>query len=112
MMADIFRTGTEYLANEITIKRGTITDITAVGVYHAANPNQIPAVEDFALVQLVDGVKKPPDPLAEAGKIDVLSLIGPRNGDVTLTPGDYQRYVLVQTATEDIIRRIDVLTIR
>ncbi|MFF4779398.1 hypothetical protein ACFY05_41945 [Microtetraspora fusca] len=111
-MAELFNTATEYLANEITIKRGTITDITAVGVYHAINPNQIPAVDQFTRVQLVDGVKKPPDPLAEAGKIDVLSLVGPRNGDVTLPPGDYQRYVLVQTATEDIIRRIDTLTIR
>ncbi|MGI5493893.1 hypothetical protein [Microtetraspora malaysiensis] len=110
-MAEIFHTGTEYLANEITITRGTVSDITAVGVYHAINPNQIPAVGDFTMVTLADGTKTPPDPLAEAGKIDVLSLIGPRGG-TTLTPGDYQRYVLIQTATEDIIRRVDVLTVQ
>ncbi|MEU8196324.1 hypothetical protein AB0C10_21310 [Microbispora amethystogenes] len=110
-MAQIYRSGTEYLANQVTITRGTIADITAVGVHHAINPNAIPDVDDFTMVQLVDGTAEPPDPLAEAGKVDVLSLIGPRDGDVVLTPGDYQRYVLIQTATEDIIRRIDVLTI-
>lgn len=41
----------------------------------------------------------------------MLSLVGPRDGDVVLTPGDYQRFVLVQTATEDIIRKTDTVTI-
>lgn len=110
-VAEIYRTGTEWTANDVTITRGTVADITAVGVYHSADPSVIPDVADFVTVQLVDGVKQPPDELAEAGKIDVLALVGPRAGDVVLTPGDYQRWVLVQTATEDIIRRPDVLTI-
>lgn len=111
-MAEIYRTATEWLANEVTITRGSIGDITAVGVYHTANPNEVPAPGDFTIVRLVDGTADPLDPLAEAGKIDIVSLVGPRGGDVTLAPGDYQRWVLVQTATEDIIRRVDVLQVR
>jgi hypothetical protein len=110
-VASIYRTGTEYLANELTILRGTVDDITAVGVYHNVDPDIVPAVEDFTTVTLADGTAEPPDPLAEAGKIDVLSLIGPRAGDVVLTPGDYQRWVLVKTATEDVIRKVDVLEV-
>lgn len=110
-MAEIYRTGTEYTANQITLTRGTVGDITAVGVFHSTDPSVIPAVEDFTIVQLVDGTATPPDELAETGKVDVLALIGPRGGDVTLTPGDYQRWVLVQTALEDIVRRPDVLSI-
>lgn len=110
-MAEIYRSATEYLANELTILRGSVADILTVGVHHAVDPNTIPAVADFIEVTLVDGVTNPSDPLAEAGKIDVLSLIGPRAGDVTLTAGDYQRYVLVTTASEDIIRRVDTVTV-
>lgn len=110
-MVEIFSTGTEYVANELTITRGSVDDIVSVGVYHTADPEEIPDVEDFTEVTLVDGTAVPPDSLAEAGKIDVLSLIGPRNGDVTLAAGDYQRWVLVTTATEDIIRRPDTLTV-
>lgn len=110
-MAEIYHTSTEYVANTLTITRGTVDTITSVGVFHATDPSEIPAVEDFTTVLLVDGATNPEDPLAEVGKIDVLSLVGPRDGDVTLTPGDYQRFVLVESDTESIIRRIDVLTV-
>lgn len=110
-MATIFHTATEYVANELTILRGSVSDISAVGVYHTTNPSEIPAVEDFTTVTLVDGVKVNPDPLSEEGKIDVISLIGPASGDVELVAGDYQRFVLVQTSTENIIRKVDVLEV-
>lgn len=104
----LYSTATEFVANELTILRGSVEDVTAVGVYHSLDPNDIPAVADFTLVTLVDGT----GPLAEDGKIDVLSLVGPRGGDLALaTPGDYQRWVLVSTDTEDVIRKVDVLTI-
>lgn len=110
-MATIYSSGTEYAANALTILRGTVSDITSVGVYHTLDAEEIPVVGDFTTVTLVDGTAEPPDALSEAGIIDVLSLIGPRAGDVTLTPGVYQRWVLIVTATEDIIRRPDTLEI-
>ena len=110
-MATLFNTATEYTANELTILRGTVDDIVSVGVYHDTDPNVVPAVVDFDTVALVDGTAEPPDALSEEGKIDVLALIGPRDGDVTLAPGDYQRWVLVVTATEDVIRKVDVLEV-
>src|SRR5690606_1593353 len=110
-MAEIYRTATEYLANEIKITRGKVSDITAVGVYHSTDPSYIPSPGDFTRVTLVDGTTEPPDPLAERGVGGVLSLVGPR-GVSSLPPGDHQRWVLVQTASEDIIRRVDVVTVR
>ena len=110
-MAELYRSATEYLANAITIQRGSASDILTVGVYHTSDPSAIPEVEDFTQVTLVDGVSDPDNPLAVPGVIDVVSLVGPRGGDVVLTQGDYQRYVLVTTATEDIIRRVDTVTI-
>lgn len=109
-MVAIYHTGTEYTANEITLHRGTVADLLTVGVFHTTDPSEIPDVADFTEVTLVDGTS-PGDPLAEDGKIDVLALIGPRSGDETLVAGDYQRWVLVTTLTEDIIRRPDVLEI-
>lgn len=109
-MVAIYHTGTEYTANEITLHRGAVSDLLSVGVYHTTNPSLIPDVADFTEVTLVDG-NSPGNPLAEDGKIDVLALIGPRAGDVNLAAGDYQRWVLVTTLTEDIIRRPDVLEI-
>lgn len=106
-MAELFHTATEYVANQLTISRGSVEDIVTVGVYHDEDPGNIPEVGDFTAVTLVDGT----GPLAEGGRIDVLSLIGP-GGDEELVPGDYQRWVLVQTATENIIRRVDVLEIK
>ena len=111
-MAEIYNTATEYRANAITITRGLVSDITGVGVYHTTNPNEVPTAAQFTPVTLVDGVNSPTDPLAENGVIDVLSLIGPKeSADLVLTPGDYQRFVLVQTANEDIIRKVDTVTV-
>lgn len=111
-MAEIYRSATEYAANELTIVRGSVADIVAVGVYHDTDPGVVPTIAQFTTVTLVDGVANPSDPLAEAGKIDVMSSIGPKVGaDLSLTPGIYQRWVLVQTADEDIIRRPDTLEI-
>lgn len=111
MAVQLYSGATEYTANQITISRGTVADIVSVGVFHTSDPAEIPSVEDFTPVTLADGTAVPPDPLAEAGKIDVLALIGPRDGDLVLAPGTYQRYVLVTTATEDIIRRVDTVEI-
>lgn len=111
-MAEIYRSATEYAGNAVTLSRGTVDDIVSVGVYHDTDPGVVPAVEDFTVVSLVDGTAEPPDALSELGVIDVLSLIGPRDGDLDLaTPGDYQRWVLVTTAAEDIIRRPDTITV-
>lgn len=108
MSVTAYKSGTEYFANEITLLRGVVGDIVSVGVFHTTNPAQIPIVANFTAVTLVPGS----GPLADGTKIDILSLIGPRGGDVNLTvPGDYQRWVLITTATEDIIRRPDVITV-
>jgi hypothetical protein len=107
-MVTIYSTGTQYLANELTLTRGSVADITYVGVYHNVNPAIVPTVAQFTQVTLV----KPGDSLAEGTKIDVMSLVGPRAGQVSLAPGDYQRWVLVKTATEDIIQPVDVVTIK
>lgn len=107
MTVSIPNTGTEYAANELTFARGTTDDILSVGVYHTTDPAEIPATDDFTDVTLV----LPGDPLAEGTKIDVLSLIGPRDGDVVLDAGTYQRWVYVRTVTEDILRRPDTLVI-
>lgn len=108
MSVSLYKSGTEYVANELTFTRGTVDDIVSVGVYHTTNPATIPVVADFTTVVLVEGT----GPLAEGTKIDILSLIGPRAGHVNLsTPGDYQRWTLVVTATEDIIRRPDVIEV-
>lgn len=105
-MVEIYQHATEWTANELTLLRGSVEDIVSVGVHHADDPEIIPAVEDFTEVQLVSEG----DPLAEEGRIDVLALIGPR-GDIQLTPGTYQRYVLVTTESEDIIRRVDTVEV-
>lgn len=111
-MAEIYRSATEYVANELTIVRGSVANIVTVGVYHDVDPGVIPTVAQFTTVTLIDGVANPSDPLAEAGKIDVLSSIGPKVGaDLVLTPGTYQRWVLITTADEEIIRRPDTLDI-
>jgi hypothetical protein len=112
-MVSIYTTATEYLANEITILRGSVDDVVGVGVYHNVSPAVVPTVNDFTMVSLVDGTAEPPDSLSELGKIDVLSLVGGKVGaDLALTAGDYQRWVLIQTASEDIIRSIDTVTVQ
>ena len=108
MAATIYRTATEYAANAITITRGTVSDITSVGVYHSTDPNAVPTVAQFTTVALVTAG----NPLADGTTTDVLSLIGTKAGaHLSLTAGDYQRFVLIRTATEDIIRKTDTLTV-
>lgn len=107
-MAELYEGATEYVANALTFDRGTVDDITAVYVYHTADPNASPTELDFTQVQLV----KPGDPLDSGGNIDVVSLIGPGVGaHLQLVAGDYQRFVAVATADEFIIRKTDTLTV-
>lgn len=112
MAISLYSSGTEYVAWALTLTRGSVDDITSVGVYPSTDPNVIPAVEDFTMVTLADGTTTPPDPLAEAGKVDVVALIGAKTGaDLSLEAGDWQMFVLCQTATEDIIRKTDVISV-
>ena len=106
MGVSIYRTATEYTANSITLTRGTPSDIVSVGVYHSTNPQTVPQVSDFVQVTLV----QPGDVLAEGALVDILALIGP-DGDITLAPGDYQRWTLITTAAERIIDAVDTITI-
>lgn len=107
-MIQLYSAGTEFLANAITLTRGTAADIVSVGVHHSVDPNTVPGVGDFTAVTLV----KPGDPLADGNNLDVLSLVGPKAGaDLELPPGTYQRWVLVSTATEDIVRKVDVVEV-
>jgi hypothetical protein len=86
--------------------------VQTVGVYHTTNLAYIPVLTDFVTVTLADGTTDPPNPLAIPGEIDVVASIGPRGQVTTLsTPGDYQRFIYVKTAAEDIIRKTDVVTI-
>jgi hypothetical protein len=106
MAVTLYAPGTEYTANAITLKRGNAADITYVGVYHGIDPNKTPTLADFTQVTLV----VPPNPLADGNNIDILSLIGP-GGDVTLGAGVYQRWCLVKTSTENIMRKLDTVTV-
>jgi hypothetical protein len=112
MAVTLYHTGTEYTSNAITLLRGAKTDITTVGVYHNTDPTHIPLVSEFITVTLADGIKVPPDALAIPGELDVVARIGPKAGaDVNLSAGTYQRWVLVQTATQDLIRAADTVVI-
>ena len=111
MAVELYSTATEYVAVKVTELRGDVADIVSVGVYHDLDPNAVPDVVDFTEVTLVDGTADPPDALSETGVIDILALIGPRSGDVTLTAGDWQQFVLLSTATEDVIRKTGVVTV-
>lgn len=108
-MVNLYHTATEYLANEITLTRGTVDDIIDVGVYHTTDAAKIPEASEFQIVQLVE----PGDPLAEGTKIDILSLVGPESTspNIVLTAGTYQRWVMVRTAVETIIRKVDVVEV-
>lgn len=106
-MPSIYRTGTEYTSNTLTLARGSLSDVESVGVYHSTAPNEVPDLIDFTTVQVVTET----DPLGSPGTLQIITKVGPRGGDVTLTQGVYQRYVLVVTANEDIIRRVDTLEI-
>lgn len=109
-MPELYAGATEYVANSFTFLRGTIADITNVYVYHTLNPNESPTEEDFTEVHLVSDPFT--DPLGSQGLFDIVSLIGPGpNADVTLTAGDYQRFVAIRTTDEFVIRKTDTLTI-
>lgn len=115
-MTSLYRTATEYTANEVTLTRGTASDIVSVGVAMISDPGTVPAPETFTDAIFVDGIGNPGDPLAD-GRLDIVAKIGPGGGAVSpghfpsLTPGDYQRWVKVVTADEIILRRPDVVTI-
>lgn len=117
MSASIFNTATEYIANQISLLRGSVSDILSVGIYVNTNPNTIPTVAQFTTVTLVDGTATPLPALAVAGEIDVVTKVGAGGSGVTagdlstLTVGNYQVWILIKTASENIIRKIDTLTI-
>lgn len=119
-MSDVqlYNSATEFVASAITLQRGVVSDIVSVGMYLNVTPTVIPTVGQFTTVLLKDGTATPPlDPLAVPGIIDILAKIGPGGGAVTaghfptLTPGDYQCWTLVTTASEHAIRRPGVITI-
>jgi hypothetical protein len=118
MAVELLSTATEYTSNALTFTRGGPQNVTAVGVYHTTDLEEIPTVGDFTTVQIIDGVSDPENPIAQEGVIDVVALIGPEVGaDVALVPGTYQVWVLVQTEGvggypgESIIRQADVITV-
>lgn len=113
-MVTLYSTATEYIANELTFLRGDSGDIASVHVHFDLDPNDVPAVGDFTEVTLVEA----PDALADGDKVDVVTLVGPGNvglsisaGDVELTAGDYQLFVMIVTASEIVIRSVDTVTI-
>lgn len=116
MSVSLYHSATEYIFVPITIARGTVAGIVSVGLYINTSVVTIPIVSDFTTCTLIDGTATPPlDPLAVAGEIDISALVGPRSGvfgsGAGLTVGTYQVYCLIKTANEDVIRRLDTLTI-
>jgi hypothetical protein len=117
MSATLYSTATEYIANTLTITRGSVSDISSVGIYVNTNPNTIPTVGSFTAVLLVDGTILPKPPLAVTGQVDVVTKVGPGGSGVSagdlpsLTAGSYQVWILVKTASEAIIRKVDTLVI-
>lgn len=108
MPVSLWATETRYVANEVSILRGQVSDIIRVGVYHNVDPGTVPTPAEFTTVDLVD----PPDPLAEGAKIDVLSLIGPDVlAHLLLPAGVHQRWVLIETNTEKMIFKVDLVTV-
>ncbi len=108
MPVTLYSTGTEYVMNEITMLRGSNADIVSVGVFHSTSPNAVPTVSQFTTVTLV----KPGDALAEGTKTDIASLIGARAGAIPLAAGDYQRFCLITTASEDLVRFVDTVSVK
>lgn len=117
LSASVYRTATEYTANELTLSRGNAGDIVSVGVAMISDPATVPAVGAFTPVLLISPETTPGHALLDGTKIDVVAKIGPGGGAVAagdfpaLTAGDYQRWVLVETADELIIRRPDVVSV-
>lgn len=113
MAVEQYLHATQYQRNEITLLAGVVGDITSVGVYFDVNPNFSPEVDDFTSVDLVDGTDDPLPALGRVGKIDILQLIGTKSGAhmAIAAPGDYQKFVLVQTISEDLMFKLDTVTI-
>jgi hypothetical protein len=103
--ADIWITATEYRRLGITINSGVVGDITGVGMALRSSPNDVPdpsgaGMGEFTAVTL------------DVAGPDIVALIGPRAGDIIPSAvGDYQVFVLIRTADEDIIRRPSTLTV-
>lgn len=104
---ELAHTATQYLANALTFSRGGPSDVVSVGAYYGSDPNTVPEVADFTAGTLV----QPGDALAEGDLIDIVVLVGPRDGDITLVAGDYQVWLLITTAKEDVILKMDTVTI-
>lgn len=107
MGVEIPRGGTEYVGDPVTIGRGTVADITAVKSFHSTDPTVKPLVAQFTDAAAL--VSSEADPLW-AGTVEIVTRIGPR-GEVALTPGDWQRWVCITTADEDIIVATGTVTI-
>lgn len=103
--SDIWITATEYRRNALTINSGTVGDISAVGFALRSAPDDVPDPTGTGLGEFTAVTLDTTGP-------DVVTLIGPRGGDVVpVATGDYQVFILVRTADEDIIRRPSVLTV-
>src|SRR4029077_11320550 len=103
--SDIWITATEYRRNSLTINSGTVGDILQVGVALRSNPNDVPDPTGTGLGEFTAVTLDPAGP-------DVLTLFGPRGGDIIPSGvGDFQVFVLIRTADEDIIRRPSILTV-
>lgn len=107
MVVEIPRGGTEYVGDPITVGRGSINDILTSKSFHTQDPTIKPIVADF--VDPASVIRSSTNPLW-AGVTEVVTRVGPR-GEVTLAPGDWQRWVLLSTADEDIIEATGVVTI-
>lgn len=106
-MAEIFQYATEYRRNPLDIASGSVADINAVGIALTTDPNDIPDpggvtdLGEFTEVTLDDTVDPP----------EVVTLIGPRDGDLNPDVGDWQVFILIRTDDEDIIRQPNTLTV-
>lgn len=107
-MADIFEHATEYRRNRLLITSGFVAQITAVGIALSTDPNAVPDpgisppdMGDYTPITLDDTVSPP----------EVVTLIGPRGGDINPTVGEYQVFILIRTSEEDIIRLPNTLTV-
>jgi hypothetical protein len=104
-MSDIYITATEYRRNSLTIVEGTVGDITAVGIALRSDPNDVPDPSGAGLGEFTAATLDPTGP-------DIVTLIGPRDGDIVAPAvGDFQVFILVRTAEEDIIRKPSTLTV-
>jgi hypothetical protein len=115
MAAEFFGTGTDWVFAELTLTRGSVSDIESVGVHMDADPNARPTVAEFSPATLVDGTATYPGPLAISGRVDIAVRVGARSdvpAALQLSPGDYQMFTCVTTADEDDIRIAGTVTVK